>query len=73
MGSYLQNRAPYVEMQHLGKRSNATEVKPGQPVEGSLSKSNISGTNPPKQINLVKDDQRCYLCLAAPNKNNSNN
>lgn len=65
----LQNKAPYVQIQELGKQANwsgAAEDISGQSAEGSLSECNASGADPSKQINSVKVNQHCRLCLAVP-------
>lgn len=45
-----------------GQLRNAAEVESGQRDEGPLSGCNASGAKPPKQINLVKVNQRVWLC-----------
>ena len=73
-GSYLQNKALYVQVQQYNKQANwAVEVESGHLDGGSLSESNASGNKPPKRINIVKVNQRCCLCLAVPQRNDSGN
>lgn len=73
-GSYLQNKALYVQVQQYNKQANwAVEVESGHLDGGSLSESNASGNKPPKRINLVKVNQRCCLCLAMPQRSDSDN
>lgn len=68
---YLQNKMS--TSQHLDKQENrnAAEAESGQQDKGSLSESNASGTHP--QNKLVKVSHHCYLYLAVPKENHSDN